>query len=141
MAKESNGPDVLEAYFEIEEVRVTVPRQEENWPLSVHRLRFPSVEWKQGDEFELRRPVINFEVQKEDGSVVEEFDPPLELTVGLIADDFEGLGGGDPKLAFWNEDDKRWILFTQKKHRLEIEGFEARVWIEHWGDPGVGLGR
>ena len=142
MGKEANELD-FEVYFGREKVRVIVPVQADDRRLYARRLPFPDVEEEQ-DDFKFTRPVINFQVQREDESIVETFDPPMQVTVGLLESDYEVLEEGEKlKLAFWDDDDQRWILFTEKKHGLVIddEKLEASVSITHWGDPGLGAGR
>ncbi len=101
--------------------------------------------------FKPGRLIFNFGVVDENDPEVylEEFDPPIELRVRYEEEDVirAEAAGKSLQLAFWNEDEKRWILFTAEKHNFRLEPDESPgtggfgvAEISHWRDPQVGWG-
>jgi len=101
--------------------------------------------------FKPGRLIFNFGVVDENDPEVylEEFDPPIELRVRYEEEDVirAEAAGESLRLAFWNEDEKRWILFTAEKHNFRLEPDESPgtggfgvAEISHWRDPQVGWG-
>lgn len=100
--------------------------------------------------FQPHRVVINVAVVDEDkpDEYLQEMDPPFELRVRYTRGDLEKAqkSGGELKLAFW--DGSQWVVFTQEKHRFELQpadqgeggGFGV-AYISHWGDPNIGWGK
>ena len=143
MTKEPIGFEVSH-HFEKLGVWVTIPPQRDgSSPVIAGPLPYPNLVNKapEPDGFELIRLVINFQVEA-DGVVVTRFNPPMILEVGLTGYDFGHQAEGEsPTLAFWDEGKGRWIIFTGQQLDRREATVVAKVLIEDWGDPPVGMGR
>jgi hypothetical protein len=144
MGREYN-PNDIERYFSHENVWVRVPEQELTG-LRIVRSELPE-RWDlppNDESFELSRRVINFEVQHEDGTPVEQFAPKMELRVGLTPSEVRRFKQGESvKLAYALSGAQEWVVFTAEKHnlRFDLDARDAVIEISDWGDPGVGVGR
>jgi hypothetical protein len=139
--------------FETEIANVTIPAQASNKKLIAIKLTSKTlVEVPETtDVFKPGRLIFNFAVideEKPEG-YLKEFDPPIELRVRFEEeDDIRAKAAGKSlQLAFWKEDEERWILFTAEKHNFRLERDESPgtgvfgvAEISHWGDPQVGWG-
>ena len=135
---------------ERENVWVYVPAQKDSGDLEIHWLPKPEVMPENTEEFTLDRFVVNFEVTKDD-EPLNEFDPRMELRVGLTEAEVKELRAAQEreetleeklKLAYCLEDGGNWVVFTDKhKYKIDLDGRDAVVWISDWGDATVGVGR
>jgi len=139
--------------FETEIANVKIPAQKSNKKLIAIKLTSKTLAEVPETEgvFKPGRLIINFAVIDEEkpAGYLEAFDPPIELRVRYEEEDFLlAQAANEPlTLAFWNEDEERWILFTAEKHNFRLERDESPgtggfgvAEISHWGDPQVGWG-
>ena len=80
---------------------------------------------------------------KKNNEVATQFDPPIELRVGLEKDEVDLLREGvEINLAFLLQEGDSWKVFKDHygfKHDLAAR--DVIVWISDWGDATVGVGR
>lgn len=132
----------VEALWKDVGVVVTVPTQAIPRSLSIVRLELPKPEEVPAtpNEFIPTRLVVNFQVEEEDGSVVQQFSPPMVLRLEFSDRELAAAADGQElKLGVWNG--TRWVVFTKKKHQLEMHSRFAIALIRHWGDATMGVGR
>lgn len=137
--------------FPDEGVEVMVPTQAT--PVRVVTLDLPSREalpTPAPGEFEPNRLVINFDVVYSDtGKSVQEFDPPIQISVHYTTADFEFAAKADklPSLAFWDGTTLRRYSAEKHKFNLVPDGKELSgggvgvVLVSNWGDPTQIWGR
>lgn len=97
--------------------------------------------------FKPQRLVINLKLWHADQreAKVLKFDPPIEVRVRYTADDFVDPNG-TIHMAYWDEENKKWIPFTEVAHRFKPEWNESErsgwavVFLEEWGDPPIAVG-
>jgi hypothetical protein len=136
--------------FSEEGVQVTVPSQAK----SVKVVKLPLASLRElptpvSVDFEPFRPVINFEVQYEDGTKVEEFNPPIQISVRYTSDDFKNADNVGKSLKLGSWDGTTWWLYTAEKDSFQLvpDGKEPSaggwgvVLVSKWGDPTQVWGR
>ena len=130
-----------ERFFKEKNVWVFVPAQKDAETLEIadaEEFENPG----NTDDFEYLRTAVSFQVKK-DGNVATQFDPPIELRVGLEPDEVNLLREGvEIKLAFLLQEGDSWKEFKDHygfKHDLAAR--DVIVWISDWGDATVGVGR
>ncbi|MBC8231536.1 hypothetical protein H8E77_18455 [bacterium] len=117
----------LVALFKEEGVVVVVPWQGKE--VKVKKLppffeELPKQEEQQQQDpiFSAKREVINFEVvDANTEEMLTKFEPPIKLYVVYTNEDIQSAGGVENlRLAFWDNVDERWVVFTDKKHQFEM---------------------
>ena len=99
--------------------------------------------------FRPKRLLINFAIidEADPDTFVEEFDPPIEVTVKCKKKDLEDAENDRRplQLAFWNGSD--WIVLTEEKHGFSLyrdpdanKGGYATLRLSRWGDPPLAWG-
>lgn len=133
------------------EVGVTVPDQKNGKnvkPKKVQKDPLSKLKGKQG-KFTPNRVVMNVVLVDDADKLMGAFDPPVELRFRYNASDLKQAeaGGGKLALAFWDEKEMDWVVFTKAKHQFNMipdankKGGVAVVKISKWADPNVGWGR
>jgi len=94
------------------------------------------------------RLVINLKLEHADQprAKILKFDPPIEVRVRYTADDYADKEKKILRMAYWDEENKKWIPFTKAGHKFSPEwdasmgsGW-AVVFLKEWGDPPIAVG-
>jgi len=104
------------------------------------------------EEYQPNRAIMNlaFATRKDPNELEKKLDPPIIVRFWYTEDDlaFACEKNKQISMAFWENEDKKWIKFTREKHNFclvpevndDYIGY-GEVKLSNWDDPGISVGK
>lgn len=145
-----NSGSLYRIEFQTEDIIIKIPMQRKSVRVRTSLPLVTQEMWDVKQGFQLIRAVITLKLVDADqpDSILENFDPAIQLKVRFNVDDY-GVAtrdGGKLRLGYW--DSMTWTPFDEIEHGFRLifddqedSGDWGLVNIKKWTDPTVGWGK